>query len=52
MKDKFYVITELATSIVMVESDDLKEIKEIFKKYYNKKYYMLEDNYGKEVNYE
>ena len=47
----FYVIKEKATGITMVVSEYLEEIKEIYKDF-DKKYFILENNYGKEVNYE
>lgn len=44
----WYIIKELATGITMVESEDLDEIKEIYKNY-DRKYFVLQDNTGKEV---
>lgn len=46
--NKFYVIKEKATSITMVVSEYLEEIKEIYTNY-DRKYFILEDNFGKEV---
>ena len=45
---RFYVIKELATGLTWVVSDDLKEIKRIFDTF-DKEYFKLEDNFGKEI---
>ena len=46
--ENFYVIKEKATGFIMVLSEDLQEIKKIYKNY-NKKYYILENNKGEKI---
>ena len=59
--NKFYVIIEKATGLEWVRSNDLEEIKEIYKnidkdkevfRNFKKIDFILKDNFGKEVNYE
>jgi len=45
---KFYSIIEIATGMTWVVSDNLKEIKRIFNTF-DKNYFVLKDNEGKEV---
>ena len=46
---KYYYIIEIATGMTWCVSDNLKEIKNIYNKMFDKEYYVIMDNLGKEI---